>query len=488
MLYDAFICHASEDRDDFVRPLAEALQSQNVAVWYDEFTLKLGDSIRRSLDKGLKQCRFGVVVLSRAFFQKGWPQYELDGLAEREMKGRDKVVLPVWHGVTHQDIMEYSPTLAGRKAVSSSEGLEKVVGEIVYVVHPQHSPLIVARDTLLEWGLTPPVITDQYWLKVVEASNRIPGFGAMIPEESTWYGWSFPLPQKSESAQAWGERLAWTAMQMNWVKTSEAVPISPLTPPREVLSFIDEHPGLLEICESFLSLTAEYAPQLTIPGMGGPLEASFEDEYQKSLAEHTAKRAASSREGSALTTNKKCPLCAEEWALRHPTFGDYGAVHIAEAYFKGGMFGPQVSPYHGFDHTVWLLSDASSWLPAETRSFLRQGMKDWISWHWGPDTSGTDSGGSWKSYGSLFNQLRRAIDSKKPFRWTDGARDDSYHRIKQSVEELSLTEPPEELLDLFVCEEFPEHYVAAERKLRSQRAAMPKKRKKQANKRAKRTD
>ena len=50
MLYDVFICHASEDKDDFVQPLAEALRAENVAVWYDEFTLKLGDPICRVLD------------------------------------------------------------------------------------------------------------------------------------------------------------------------------------------------------------------------------------------------------------------------------------------------------------------------------------------------------------------------------------------------------------------------------------------------------
>jgi hypothetical protein len=77
MLYDIFICHASEDKQSFVRPLAEALQKENVAVWYDDFSLKLGDSIRRALDRGLSQSRFGVIVLSRAFFQKKWPQYSL---------------------------------------------------------------------------------------------------------------------------------------------------------------------------------------------------------------------------------------------------------------------------------------------------------------------------------------------------------------------------------------------------------------------------
>ena len=83
MLYNLVICHASEDKTSFVRPLADALRTENVEAWYDEFSLKLGDSIRRSLDKGLKQSRFGVVVLSKAFFKKEWPQYELDGLAER---------------------------------------------------------------------------------------------------------------------------------------------------------------------------------------------------------------------------------------------------------------------------------------------------------------------------------------------------------------------------------------------------------------------
>jgi hypothetical protein len=115
------------------------------------FSLRLGDSIRRALDKGLKQSRFGIVVLSKAFFDKQWPQYELDGLVEREMKGKDKVILPVWHGVKHNDVMRYSPCLAGRRAVSSADGIEKVVHEILAVVHPQGSPLIIARDTLLDW-------------------------------------------------------------------------------------------------------------------------------------------------------------------------------------------------------------------------------------------------------------------------------------------------------------------------------------------------
>ena len=63
-LYDVFICHASEDKDDFVRPLAEALRSHRLEVWYDEFALDVGDSLREAIDRGLATSRYGIVVLS----------------------------------------------------------------------------------------------------------------------------------------------------------------------------------------------------------------------------------------------------------------------------------------------------------------------------------------------------------------------------------------------------------------------------------------
>ena len=104
MLYDVFICHTSADKAAFVRPLVRALCGANVEVWYDARSLKLGDSIRRTIDKGLSKSRFAIVVLSKAFFARNWPQYELDGLAERELAGNDKVILPIWHGVTHRGL------------------------------------------------------------------------------------------------------------------------------------------------------------------------------------------------------------------------------------------------------------------------------------------------------------------------------------------------------------------------------------------------
>ena len=123
--WDAYIAHASEDKDSFVRPLATALGG-NLRIWYDEFSLEIGDSLRRKIDEGLKKSRFGVVVLSTSFFRKEWPQKELDGLVTRERDGT-KVILPVWLDVEYQDVAGYSPLLADRVAAKAKDGLSVVV-------------------------------------------------------------------------------------------------------------------------------------------------------------------------------------------------------------------------------------------------------------------------------------------------------------------------------------------------------------------------
>jgi hypothetical protein len=133
--YDVFVSHAAEDKEAVVRPLAEALKARGVTVWYDEFELKVGDSLRRRIDGGLSASRFGVVVLSPAFFERGWPQYELDGLVTREVAGGRQLILPVWHGLSAEDVRRYSPSLADKVARSTeSESIERIADEIAEVV------------------------------------------------------------------------------------------------------------------------------------------------------------------------------------------------------------------------------------------------------------------------------------------------------------------------------------------------------------------
>ncbi len=132
--FDVFISHASEDKDEVVRPLALALQKAGLNVWYDEFELRMGDSLRRKIDKGLANSKFGVVVLSQAFFGRGWPEYELDGLVTRSISG-DQILLPIWHNVSKREVIGYSPSLADRLARSTaSHTVEEIASEIVDVI------------------------------------------------------------------------------------------------------------------------------------------------------------------------------------------------------------------------------------------------------------------------------------------------------------------------------------------------------------------
>lgn len=135
--YDVFISHASEDKDNVVRPLASALKSGGLEVWYDEFELKIGDSLRRKIDKGLASSRFGIVVLSQAFFQKGWTNYELDGLVTRSVSG-DQILLPIWHNVSKQEVMDYSPSLADKVARNTtSHTIDEISAEIIELIESQ---------------------------------------------------------------------------------------------------------------------------------------------------------------------------------------------------------------------------------------------------------------------------------------------------------------------------------------------------------------
>lgn len=133
--YDVFISHASEDKDEVVRPLARALKEAGLSVWYDEFELKIGDSLRKKIDKGLANSRFGIVVLSKDFFRKGWTNYELDGIVSKTVSG-EQIILPIWHNITKKELLDYSPSLADKVARSTTtHTIEEIVKEIAELVN-----------------------------------------------------------------------------------------------------------------------------------------------------------------------------------------------------------------------------------------------------------------------------------------------------------------------------------------------------------------
>lgn len=136
--YDVFISHASEDKDDIVRPLANALVEKELVVWYDEFELRIGDSLRRKIDRGLANSRVGLVVLSHAFIAKGWTNYELDGIVTRTVDGQ-QILLPIWHNISKDEVVDYSPSLADKVARSTAtHTVDEIATEIAELIQNHH--------------------------------------------------------------------------------------------------------------------------------------------------------------------------------------------------------------------------------------------------------------------------------------------------------------------------------------------------------------
>lgn len=132
--YDVFISHASDDKDTIVHGLATALGAAGLRVWYDDFELRIGDSLRRKIDHGIANSRFGVVVLSHAFFSKGWTNYELDGIVTKAGTG-EQVLLPIWHNVSRDEVIAYSPSLADKLARSTAtHTVEEIALEIASAI------------------------------------------------------------------------------------------------------------------------------------------------------------------------------------------------------------------------------------------------------------------------------------------------------------------------------------------------------------------
>lgn len=132
---DAFICHDSRDKEKFVRLLAYELSKRLVKVWYDEYSLTIGDSLVDKIDEGLRQCRFGIVIVSENFLtRKKWTNREFRSLITKEVDAGKKIILPIWLGVTRDQVAQYSLDLSDKFAFSSEEEIgviaDKIVAEI----------------------------------------------------------------------------------------------------------------------------------------------------------------------------------------------------------------------------------------------------------------------------------------------------------------------------------------------------------------------
>lgn len=133
--WDVFLSHATEDKATVAVPLRDALTARGVTVWLDKTEIKIGDSLRRKIDEGIRSSRFGIVVLSPSFFAKGWTNHELDGLVTKTVAG-EQTMLPIWHNVGAEEVRGYSASLADKRALSTDEyEIDQIADQVAEAVH-----------------------------------------------------------------------------------------------------------------------------------------------------------------------------------------------------------------------------------------------------------------------------------------------------------------------------------------------------------------
>ncbi len=128
--YDAFISHAVEDKIPIANELCARLERAGLRIWSSGKELGVGDSIEKTIAKGLNRSRFGIVIFSPTYLAKNWTIREFYTLLAKEIE-EHKVILPVLYNITLDDLKNKDLLMADRFAVNADRGLDFVVDRLV---------------------------------------------------------------------------------------------------------------------------------------------------------------------------------------------------------------------------------------------------------------------------------------------------------------------------------------------------------------------
>ena len=109
--YDVFISHASQDKSDYVDELYAKLRKLGINIFYDSESISWGDNWKQKILNGAESSEFAIIVISQNFFGREWTEKELKEFLQRQNESGQKIVLPLLHGITHDDLKTQYPEL-----------------------------------------------------------------------------------------------------------------------------------------------------------------------------------------------------------------------------------------------------------------------------------------------------------------------------------------------------------------------------------------
>lgn len=134
-----FICHDSRDKKSIAKPLYEELTKRGYKVWYDETSLEIGDSLTEKIEYGIKNCNYGIIILSKNFLSnEKWTKFELQSFKIKQIINNKSVILPIWHHIKAKNLEEHSLWLLDKKAFDSKIGIIPLVDKLAEKSHDNY--------------------------------------------------------------------------------------------------------------------------------------------------------------------------------------------------------------------------------------------------------------------------------------------------------------------------------------------------------------
>ena len=117
--YDVFLSHANQDKAEIVDELYESLEKLGISIFYDKETLEWGDNWKKRILEGTQKAEFAIIIISDNFFGREWTEKELSEFLGRQNRNGQKLILPIVHNITNEDLREKYPSVADIQTIDS---------------------------------------------------------------------------------------------------------------------------------------------------------------------------------------------------------------------------------------------------------------------------------------------------------------------------------------------------------------------------------
>ncbi len=124
--YDVFISHANKDKLDYVDGLYLELKKLGINIFYDSEVLSWGDNWKEVILEGTEKSEFAIIVISDKFFDREWTEKELAEFLKRQNESGQKIILPLLHNVSLDDLKKHYTDLGNIQCIDSDKANDQI--------------------------------------------------------------------------------------------------------------------------------------------------------------------------------------------------------------------------------------------------------------------------------------------------------------------------------------------------------------------------